>query len=158
VRQAAVEPRRPTHFPAAPRARAAISYESPGLATLICPGRLSAETQEVVINTGSGSHTIGDLREKVEQDQVRLASLDAESPECRQLRRQITRNTMRLRELEEDLNRRAGTVRDLRLLFILVGGVLTFAGWGSWTVLIGPSFALFGVWLADRLPDHFYRW
>jgi hypothetical protein len=101
---------------------------------------------------------IGDLREKVEEDRVRLASLNPESAEFRQLRRQITRDSARLREQEEDSNRRAGDVRDLRLFAIVLGGLVTFAGWGSWPgVLTGLATALLGAWIVGRLPEHFYR-
>ena len=48
--------------------------------------------QEEVINTESGSRTIGHLRTKIEADRERLASLDSASEAYRQARRQITRN------------------------------------------------------------------
>jgi hypothetical protein len=120
--------------------------------------RLPLEIWEGVISTGSGSHTVGDLRAKVEQDRDRLASLNPESTGYRQLRRQVSRESARLREQEEDINRRAGHVRDMRLFAIVLGGIVTVAGWGSWPgVLTGVATALFGAWIVGRLPEHFYR-
>ena len=64
----------------------------------------------------------------------------------RQLRRQIIRR-----------RNRAGQVRDLGILALVIGGVLVLAGWGSWRVAIGVGFTLVAGWAAGRLPDHFYR-
>jgi hypothetical protein len=99
---------------------------------------------------------IGELRRKIEQDR-RLASLRGGSPAYRQLRRQIIRGSARLRDVERDASLRADQVLAVRLLLLLIGGALVAAGWGSWKLLIGVGVAAFGVWIADRLPDHLYR-
>ena len=106
---------------------------------------------------GSDSRVIGELRQKIEQDRDRLASLSSGSPAYRQLRRQIVRGSVRLRGLEQDARFRAYQVISLRILSGVIGGILVFAGWGSWKLLIGVGVAAFGVWIADRLPGHFYR-
>ncbi|MEU4221973.1 hypothetical protein [Actinoplanes sp. NPDC026623] len=112
----------------------------------------------VVTGAGSDHRIIGELQRKIEQDRQRLASLNRGSPAHRQLRRQIIRGAARLRELEQDVRLRADQVMSVRLLlFLLVGGILVLAGWGSWRLLIGAGVAAFGVWIADRLPDHLYR-
>lgn len=108
-------------------------------------------------DTGSDSRVIADLRTTIEQERTQLASLSSRSPAYRQLRRQLLRHSVRLRELEEDVRLRAEQVIMARLFSVLVGGVLVAAGWGSWKLLIGVGVAAFGVWIADRLPDHFYR-
>jgi hypothetical protein len=109
------------------------------------------------MNTGSGGDALGDLGETIEQARMRLASMDPQSPAYRDLRRRVGRASVRLRAQQEAAKRRAGHVRDARLAFLLPGGIWIFAGWGSWPwVLSGLVMALFGVWIADRLPDHFY--
>ncbi|GAB1692551.1 hypothetical protein [Krasilnikovia sp. M28-CT-15] len=110
-----------------------------------------------MINAESGSDAIGDLRGKIQQAEGRLASLNPQSPAYRDLRRQIGRASTRLRDQEKAAARRAAEIRDARLFSLVPGGMVVFAGWGSWIwVLIGLGVALFGVWIADRLPGHFY--
>ncbi|GAB1645118.1 hypothetical protein [Krasilnikovia sp. MM14-A1259] len=111
-----------------------------------------------MINAESGGDAIGDLRGRIEQAEGRLASLNAQSSAYRSLRRQIGRASAQLREQEKAAERRAAQVRDARLFSLAPSGVVILAGWGSWTgVLVGLGIGLFGVWIADRLPDHFYR-
>jgi hypothetical protein len=110
-----------------------------------------------VINTGTDSQIIGELQMKVEQDRIQLASMNRSSPAYRQLRRQTVRNAARLRALETDARVRADQVIMLRFSFTMLGGIAVLAGWGSWKMLIGLGVAAFGVWVADRLPDHLYR-
>ena len=97
------------------------------------------------------------LQQKIEQDRLRLATLTSGSSAHRQLRRQIVHNSARLRDLQEDVKLRAFQVIGMRILSVAVGGIVVFAGWGSWKLLIGVGVAVVGVWIADRLPDHFYR-
>ncbi len=111
----------------------------------------------VVIGTGSDGRMIGELQRKIEHDRQQLASLSSGSPAHRQLRRQIVRGSTRLRDLEQDVKLRADQVIGMRLFSVVVGTILVFAGWGSWKLLIGVGVAAFGVWIADRLPDHLYR-
>jgi hypothetical protein len=73
------------------------------------------------------------------------------------LTRGVVRSSARMRGLAEDVRLRADQVIGMRILSILVGGILVLAGWGSWKLLIGVAVAAFGVGIADRLPDHFYR-
>ena len=113
--------------------------------------------QEVVINTESGSRTIGDLRRKVEADRERLASLDSASGAYRQVRRQITRNSAKLREQEARIKQRAGHVRDTRVVYIVMSGIFLVAGWGNWIALVVAGALLFLAWIVGHLPDHFYR-
>ncbi|MDI6102550.1 hypothetical protein QLQ12_28410 [Actinoplanes sp. NEAU-A12] len=64
----------------------------------------------------------------------------------------------RPRERETRAEQRAGHVRDMRLLGVVVGGAVVFAGAGSWTaVLVGVGFTLLYGWIVGRLPDHMYR-
>lgn len=106
---------------------------------------------------GSDSQVIAELQQHIEQDRARLASLHAGSPAYRQLRRRILRGSARLRDLEEDVKLRAYQVAAVRLLSVLMGGIVVLAGWGTWKLLIGIGVAALGIWLADRMPDHFYR-
>ena len=108
-------------------------------------------------DTGTSGHTAGDLQEKIEEAQARLATLEPGSSAHRELRRQITRASGQLREREAGARQRAGHVRDLRLAYVVLGGIVVFAGWGSWTMSIGVAVAVAGVWCADRLPGRFYR-
>jgi hypothetical protein len=110
-----------------------------------------------VTGAGSDGRVIRELRQKIEEDRTRLASVRGGSSEYRQLRRQIIRRSARLRGLVEDVRLRAHQVIAVRVLSVVVGGILVFAGWGSWKLLIGVGVAAFGAWIADRLPDHFYR-
>jgi hypothetical protein len=110
-----------------------------------------------VPDTGSDSRAIVELQQRIEQDRARLALLQPGSPAYGQLRRRILRSSARLRDLEEDVKLRAHQVTAARLFSVLMGGILVLAGWGSWKLLIGVGVAAFGVWIADRLPDHFYR-
>ena len=109
--------------------------------------------------TGAGSdgRMAAELQIRIERDREQLASLTKGSSAYRQLRRQIVRRSARLGELEEDARLRADQVFGTRLFWVVVGGILVFAGWGSWKLLIGVAVAVAGVWIADRLPDHFYR-
>jgi hypothetical protein len=100
---------------------------------------------------------IGDLRQTIERDRARPAAMTLGSPGYRQLRRQIVRASGRLRALEEDAALRAHQATGPRLLSLLLGAVLVVAGWGSWRHLIGVAVGALGVWIAGRLPDHFYR-
>ncbi|RZU48486.1 hypothetical protein EV385_0203 [Krasilnikovia cinnamomea] len=110
-----------------------------------------------MINAEPGSDATGELREKIERAEARLASLNAQFPEYRELHRQVGRASVRLRERERAAARRAAEVRDARLFSLVPGGLVILAGWGSWMwILIGLGVALFGVWIADRLPDHLY--
>ena len=113
--------------------------------------------QEEVINTESGSRTIGHLRTKIEADRERLASLDSASEAYRQVRRQITRNSAKLREQEARNKQRAGHVRDIRVVYILMSGVFIVAGWGNWIAFVVAGALLFLAWIVGHLPDHFYR-
>ena len=108
-------------------------------------------------DTGTSGHTAGDLRRTIEQAEARLARLDRGSAAHRELRRQIARASARLRAHEAGARQRAGHVRDLRLAYVALGGIVAFAGWGSWTMSIGVAVAVAGVWCADRLPGRFYR-
>lgn len=119
-------------------------------------GQIAREVGAVT-GAGSDSRVIGELRQKIEQDRTQLAALSSRSPAYRQLRRQIIRRSARLRGLEQDVRLRADQVIAVRMLSVVVGGILVFAGWSSWKLLIGVGVAAFGVWIADRLPDHFYR-
>jgi len=121
--------------------------------------RIDRGAREVGVVTGAGAdrQIIGELRQKIEQDRKQLESLSSGSPAYRPLRRQIIRSSARLRGLEEDLKLRIYQVVGMRTLSILVGAILVLAGRGSWKLLIGVGVAAFGVWVADRLPDHFYR-
>jgi hypothetical protein len=65
--------------------------------------------------------------------------------------------TARQQIIRTERERRAGHVRDLRLLALVIGGVLVLAGWGSWKASIGVGFTVLAAWAAGRLPDHFYR-
>ncbi|GAA2912099.1 hypothetical protein Acy02nite_90060 [Actinoplanes cyaneus] len=111
----------------------------------------------VVTGAGSDSRVIGELREKIEQDQKQLASLSSKSSAYRQLRRQIIRSSARLRALDQDVKLRAYQVRMMRMISVVLGGVLVVAWWGSWKLLIGVGVAALGAGIADRLPDHVYR-
>lgn len=108
-------------------------------------------------DTGTSGHTAGDLRSEIEQAQARLAALEPGSPAHRELRRQISRASARLRAHDPDEKKRAGHVRDLRFAYAALGGVVAFAGWGSWTMWIGVAVAVAGGWVAGRLPEHLYR-
>jgi len=110
-----------------------------------------------VTGAGSNNQAIGELRQRIEQDQRRLASLSGTSPASRRLRRQIVHGSARLRALEKDERLRADQVVMMRILSVAVGAILVLAGWGSWTLLTGIAVAAFGVWIADRLPDHLFR-
>ncbi len=124
----------------------------------VCSGRLTVfERCGVVTGAGSDSRVIGELREKIEQDQKQLASLSSRSTAYRELRRQISRSSAKLRALELDVKLRAYQVRMMRILSVVVGGILVVAWWGSWKLLIGVGVAAIGVAIADRLPDHLYR-
>jgi hypothetical protein len=112
---------------------------------------------KVVTGARSDRRIIGELQHKIEQDRKQLASLNSGSPAYRQLRRQIVRRSTRLRGLEQDVQLRADQVSGVRLLSVVVGGTMVFASWGSWKLLMGVAVAGLGVWIADRLPDHFYR-
>jgi hypothetical protein len=111
----------------------------------------------VVTGAGSDRQVIVELQQKIDEDRKQLETLSSGSSAYRQLRRQIIRSSARLRGLEKDVKLRADQVIGMRILSILVGGILVFAGWGSWKLLIGVVVAAVGAWIADRLPDHFYR-
>ena len=113
--------------------------------------------REVIISTESGSHTIGDLCERIGEDSERLASLDSTSEAYRQVRRRITRNSVKVREQEARTKQRAGHVRDMRVIYIVMSGVFVVAGWGNWIAFAAAGVLLFLAWIVGHLPDHFYR-
>ena len=108
-------------------------------------------------DSGTSGHTADDLRQKIELAEARLARLEPGSAAHRELRRQTARASARLRAHEAAVKQRAGHVRDLRLAYVGLGGIVAFAGWGSWTASIGVVVAVAGLWVAGRLPDHLYR-
>jgi len=117
----------------------------------------SAREVGVVTGAESDGRIIGELQQGIERDREQLASLAKGSSAHRQLRRQIVHRSARLHALEEGARLRADQVIGVRLFWLVVGGVVGSAGWGSWKLLIGVGVAVFGVWIADRLPDHLYR-
>ncbi|WP_130335606.1 hypothetical protein [Micromonospora kangleipakensis] len=114
-------------------------------------GRLPSDTEEIIISAEPGIPNLAELREEIERDRVLLGSLPQGADEYRRLRRKITRNTAKLHEYEELGDRRRVEVGYTGLLFVLVGGIVTCAGWGSWWVLLGFGMLLLGVYWADRL-------
>ncbi|WP_043511666.1 MULTISPECIES: hypothetical protein [unclassified Actinoplanes] len=108
-------------------------------------------------SAGSGD-AIGDLRAAVAKANAELATLAPGPAAYRQRRRQVVRASGRLRERETLAQRRAGHLRDMRLLGVLIGGIVAVAGAGSWVaILAGLGLALLFGWIVGRLPDRMFR-
>lgn len=82
-----------------------------------------------------------------------MAWLDPRSSEYRRLRRQIFRDTATLRHHEDERARRSTELGYAGVAFILIGGIVTFAAWGTWLILLGVGMALLGLgWTLGRRP------
>ncbi|WIM92554.1 hypothetical protein ACTOB_004498 [Actinoplanes oblitus] len=109
-------------------------------------------------STGSDVDAIGELRGRIDRARAEMASLNPRSPRYRQLRRDVVRASGRLRDQQVRAERRAGHVRDLRLLYLVASAVCAVAGWaGTWLFFLAAGLLLVLAWFVGRLPEHAYR-
>lgn len=102
------------------------------------------------------------LREQLNQDTQILASLDPNSDTYQRLAARVERQTAELLDYEDQRERqRQATQRVLAdqhrrdresdarmggLVAILIGGVITYTGWGTWWLVLGVFLVLGGLY------------